>query len=88
MAEEFQVKMIYKQQLAGYLMQHGCPLLGVMPSTKRLGMNVFLFEKNEKFEKVLETYNTLEAFNKKSKGDSKWGRKAEKQSNVNSAEQK
>lgn len=86
MAEEFQVKMIYKQQLAGYLMQHGCPLLGVMPSTKRLGMNVFLFEKSEKFEKVLETYNTLESFNKK--GDSKWGRKAERQSNVNSAEQK
>ena len=49
-------KCIYNLRLAGFLMMNGLPILRIETNLGRPWRNVYLFEDNEKIEKIIEIY--------------------------------
>lgn len=63
-----QYKCIYNLKLAGYLMMHGFPIRRVERNLDRPKWDVYLFDKTEEIEEVIEFYKF-----KKSKGENNNG---------------
>lgn len=56
MEDTMNIKLIYRQRLAGYLMTKGFPLMGMIPSEKSKGFNVFLFKASDKLQEEINKY--------------------------------
>ena len=50
------VKYIFSLKMAAFLMNNGCPIKGVRPNAKIKNKDVYVFEDNEKVNKLIEQY--------------------------------